>query len=51
MSEQRTIPTLKCKRCGWEWIPRVPNPAVCPNCKHRDWDEDKPTEVKSDVEQ
>ena len=38
------MPTLKCKRCGHEWIPRsVALPKVCPKCnnpyldKERGW--------------
>ena len=37
------LPTLKCKRCGWRWFPRVPKlPKVCPNpkCKSPYWDKD-----------
>ena len=22
-----------CKRCGYEWISRTPNPITCPKCK------------------
>lgn len=25
------LPTLRCNSCHYEWIPRVPNPKVCPN--------------------
>ena len=28
----------KCKRCSWQWIPRVMNPAVCPRCHSYQWD-------------
>lgn len=36
------LPTLKCKRCNYEWIPRQEKkPAVCPACKSRIWDKDK----------
>ena len=31
----------KCKRCGFEWIPRIVNPKACPNCKRYDWDTKK----------
>ena len=30
---------FKCKKCGWEWTPRVEKPKVCPNCQKRKWDE------------
>jgi len=26
---------LKCKRCGWKWVPRIPDPKTCPNPKCR----------------
>lgn len=25
------LPKCKCLRCGWEWIPRIQNPTMCPN--------------------
>ena len=29
---------LKCKKCGYEWIPRAETePKECPNCKSRKW--------------
>ena len=31
------LPTLKCKRCGHEWIPRK-KVTMCPSCKSLDWD-------------
>ncbi len=35
--------TLKCKRCGHEWIPRVEKPVTCPNprCRSPYWDKKK----------
>ena len=21
-----------CERCGWNWVPRVPDPVKCPRC-------------------
>ena len=38
-----TLPTLKCKRCGWGWFPRASKlPKVCPNpkCKSPYWNKD-----------
>jgi len=33
---------IKCKRCGYKWIPRTEKPKRCPNCSSRVWDkEDK----------
>lgn len=28
---------FKCKKCGYEWIPRTENPMECPSCKNRRW--------------
>ena len=25
---------MKCPKCGYEWLPRVPKPKVCPKCHH-----------------
>jgi len=33
------ITRYECKKCGYEWIPRVENPKKCPNCQTRDWRE------------
>lgn len=27
--------TIKCPSCAYEWIARVENPKLCPNCKVR----------------
>lgn len=24
---------IKCKKCGYEWTPRIKNPKACPMCK------------------
>lgn len=24
---------MECPKCGYEWIPRKPNPKACPMCK------------------
>lgn len=33
------IDKQKCKRCGWEWIPRSERkPRQCPGCKTALWD-------------
>lgn len=29
------LATVKCPFCGYEWIPRVPNPKKCPRCTRR----------------
>ncbi len=35
---------FRCKRCGHEWLPRVPDkePKVCAKCKSPDWDRPRP---------
>lgn len=33
----------KCKRCNFEWLPRVENPKACPNCNSRLWKKDRAT--------
>jgi len=39
MSEEIEMPTLKCLRCGGEWIPRRPQkPKHCPKCNSPYWD-------------
>ena len=30
-----TLPTVKCQHCGYEFIPRVPRPKECPECRKR----------------
>ncbi len=32
------INTVKCNRCGKEWIPRKPDVRVCPKCHSALWD-------------
>lgn len=34
-----TIPTLKCLRCGYTWIPRTEEPRNCPRCHSPYWNE------------
>lgn len=29
---------VKCKRCDYEWVPRVKHPTVCPHCGSPYWD-------------
>jgi hypothetical protein len=31
-----SLSALKCLHCHYQWVPRVPNPAMCPKCHHRD---------------
>ena len=36
------LPYLKCKRCGYNWIPRRPQePKVCPKCKSPYWNKNR----------
>lgn len=40
------IDGLKCKRCGYEWKPRIDTkPKSCPACKNRKWDEDRENNI------
>jgi len=32
--------TLKCKKCDYQWFPRMENPTVCPKCKSYKWNQD-----------
>lgn len=32
-----TILSLRCTRCGHNWIPRTANPKECPACKSPYW--------------
>ena len=27
------VTVIECKRCGHKWVPRIPFPALCPNCR------------------
>jgi len=37
------IERVKCKRCDMEWLPRIEGrPAMCPRCKSRYWDQERP---------
>ena len=31
--ETVVLPVFVCKKCGYRWIPRIPNPKYCPWCK------------------
>jgi uncharacterized OB-fold protein len=31
------LPKLRCPFCGYEWIPRVPEPKKCPRCHNVIW--------------
>ncbi len=33
------LPTLRCKKCGHQWIPRREKVTICPVCKRRTWDD------------
>ena len=35
--EHLIIQTVKCLRCGHEWVPRTPEPQQCPRCGSRKW--------------
>ncbi len=31
------VTRLRCKRCEYKWVPRIPSPAVCPKCHSPYW--------------
>jgi len=42
------IENKKCKRCGYEWIPRtIQEPRECPDCKNRYWNKDYVRGIKN----
>jgi predicted Zn-ribbon and HTH transcriptional regulator len=42
MNKRIELPTLKCLRCGHEWVPNRPvEPKVCPKCKSPYWNKPK----------
>ena len=38
-----------CKRCSFDWSPRIDNPKMCPRCKSRDYDKEKDTPISIEV--
>lgn len=47
MEDEPVIRKLTCRQCNYSWYPRVPYPPkVCPNCKHRNWNEEVPNVKK-----
>jgi hypothetical protein len=46
MAEITELPTLKCERCGWAWVPRTPSPRRCPRCYSQEWNSSNPAPVK-----
>ena len=42
MTNKMNLPTLKCLRCGYEWVPRPLNdPRHCPKCSFHHWNSQK----------
>lgn len=40
--KEKTERRLTCKRCLYEWVPRVDGkPRTCPRCKSPRWDEER----------
>ena len=35
------IKKLSCKRCSYEWVPRIISVKVCPKCKSPYWDKER----------
>lgn len=47
MNDEIKLPTLKCLRCGYEWIPRQPKkPKYCARCNSPYWNKPKWKGVK-----
>lgn len=38
------LTALKCKRCGYEWMPRKQNVRQCPKCKTTYWNKERKRE-------
>jgi hypothetical protein len=47
----RTLITfLRCKQCGWEWLPRSTSlPKRCPGCKRAHWEREPSRRWKAHV--
>ena len=41
MTNKIKLPTLKCLRCGYEWIPITIYPKYCSSCNSPYWDRPK----------
>ena len=40
----KTISSVECKRCFYEWFPRIDgDPKLCPRCKSPNWQSEKKT--------
>ena len=37
ISESITVFRLICQRCGYRWLPRVPEPKRCARCRNPRW--------------
>lgn len=35
------IKKIKCKRCGYEWVPRTSEVRTCAKCRSSWWDKEK----------
>jgi predicted Zn-ribbon and HTH transcriptional regulator len=40
----------KCLRCGWEWVPRLEDPRLCPHCKTAYWDVPKGEKIDKQLD-
>jgi len=38
------LANFTCKKCGHVWVPRIPNPQMCPKCKTYTWKKDRDRE-------
>ena len=42
MKIKHLLRRLRCRRCEWEWVPRIADPAQCPKCKSAYWNQERP---------
>jgi DNA-directed RNA polymerase subunit RPC12/RpoP len=47
--QEQELVTLRCMRCDHEWVPRKPDPTMCPNCKSKLWDVPKKRAKRKDM--
>lgn len=42
------LTVVRCLNCGHEWLPRVPDPRICPKCGSVRWDRPHPGKPVTD---
>jgi len=43
--------TLRCLRCGREWVPRTDHPLTCPECRSPYWNVPRRARPKAEEDQ